>query len=268
MDDHFLEQFRKKPRPEFARQLYARLNQEDRRMRSPGRLMASKVLLQGFLALSLVVVLTLAVVIPGALARPLGSGAHYLPASTVLLETSQRGSSQAPTPALARTRVVTVNSLADARRLAGFRFNVPDWAPQGMVLESSVKMAGVQEFNDEDRTAIRGQEIFIKPYAVGLTYHDTHGPRRIQFWVVRSEIWSEPIPPKEIGKGSFEAVKINGLPGGLVQGQWSGSGSWNYYRGGFLLWVAEGLRYYVVLNGAPLVDSDLLKIASSVQSAK
>lgn len=266
MDDHFLKKFRKNPRPEYARELYQRLNQSGSQRRFSLSIDPSKVLFKGVIAFSLVAVFTLMMLIPGALARSLGPNVHYLPGSTILRETDRLGSSLAYSVATPHGKVVSVQNLLDARRLAGFQFRVPSWLPENIVQEGTVRLAGVQDGKDIDRTAVPGKEIYIQPYAIGLTYRDTRSPRKIQLWVVRSDFWNDSLPPSEIGKGSYEDVKINELSGALVQGQWnSQSGRWNYYRGGFLLWVSGGLRYYLVTTGVPLAESDLLKMASSIK---
>jgi hypothetical protein len=221
-------------------------------------------LIQGVLAFGLVAVITLMMVMPGALARSPGIGVHYLPGSNIIRETDRLGSTIAASVITPHAKVVSVDNLQEARRLAGFQFKIPAWIPANFVLERTVRMAGTQEYKDFDRTALFGKEIFIQPYAVGLTYRDTRSQRKIQLWVVRSDFWSDPLPPSEIGKGSYEDLKVNGLSGGLVQGQWdTRSGRWNYYRGGFLIWVAEGLRYYLVMTGGSLVEADLIKMAGT-----
>lgn len=264
MNDRFLEKFREKPRPEFARDLHDRLHQQDiQHGRHPGPGTPRRIV-QGISAALMVLAMTL-LIMPGVFAGALGVTTHYVSGLTVQ-EVDRYTADQTSTPSDRHIRLEPVVSLVEARRIAGFQFQSPNWIPENFVAQKTVMMAGQADTREVDRTALPGKEIYLQPSAVGITYRDTRSPRRIQVWAVRSGFKFDNLPSLSVGRGSFEMVSIHLRPAALVIGQWNNKTQrWDNARGGYLAWGEEGINYYLVVTGGRLSKADLMKMAQSIK---
>jgi hypothetical protein len=263
MKDPFLERFREKPRPEFSRQLYQKLEEQSRTRGSGPNPLRNKRFVQGITSLSIVFLLTLAI-LPSVLAGPVRANLHTLPGLTF------REMDRAPVTLSANTnpwiKKAQLASLQDARRTAGFPIETPSWTPENLVMQSSVSMVGVLNDKQVDRTAVPGKEIYFEPYAVGITWRDPITPRRIQLWVVKHGVWFDGLPLTSIGRGSFQPIFINLCAGALIQGQWNPqTNRWDNAHGGYLVWVEPDLDYYLVVTNGSFPTEDLKRMALAIK---
>lgn len=263
MKDPFLERFREKPRAEFSHRLYQKLQEQDRTRGHAPRPLRSKRFVQGIAALSIVFLLTLAV-LPGVLAGPIRANLHTLPGLTF------REMDRAPgTPAVNTNpwiKRAQLASLQDARRTAGFPIDMPSWTPENFVIQNSVSLVGLLDNKEVDRTAVPGKEIYFEPYAVGITWRDSLTPRRIQLWVVKHGVWFDGLPSTSIGRGSYQSTYINFCAGALIQGQWNPQTQrWDTAHGGYLVWTEPDLDYYLVVTNGRFPTEDLKRMALAIK---
>jgi hypothetical protein len=263
MKDPFLERFREKPRPEFSRQLYQKLQDQDRTRGRSLKPLWNRRFVQGMAALSIVVLLTL-VILPGVLAGPIRPILHILPGVTF------REMDYAPATAVVNTnpsiKKAQAASLQDARQTVGFPIVLPAWIPENLVMQKTVSLVGLLDNKVVDRTAVPGKEIYLEPYAVGITWRDTSTPRRIQLWMVKHGVRFDGLPPTTIGRGSYQAININLCTGAVIQGQWNPqTNRWDNTHGGFLVWVEPDLDYYLVVTNGRFPTEDLKRMALAIK---
>lgn len=263
MKDPFLECFREKPRPEFSRKLYQKLQEQDHTRGSTPHPLRKKRSVQGMAAFTIVFVLTL-IILPGVLAGPIRTNLHTLPGLTFReVDRTPVTTAINPNPLIKKAQVA---SLQDARRTASFPIDIPSWTPENFVMQNTVNLVGSLDNKEVDRTAVPGKEIYFEPYAVGITWRDSRTPRRIQLWVVKHGIWFEGLPNPSIGRGSYQATDINLCSGALIEGQWNPqTHRWDNSRGGYLVWVAPDLDYYLVASNGRFPTEDLKRMALAMQ---
>jgi hypothetical protein len=253
MNDQFLTQFHKSPRPAFARTLYERISHEKPSLASrlAGRL-TLHIALVVFAALVLIAACTYAVIAP-----------KWVKVGEYLLVQERNSTNTfegiAGPPSLSQSPLLSVEEAANQ---VSYKFKVPTWGP------TQFKVKGAATF-DETNSPYPLVNIFWEqgetekvPYELALQIINA------KLWIVNGyHIVSFGM---QVGKGSTIMTEVNGQPAALIHGDWefyisNKNFKWAKQATLQLLWREGEIVYRIYAINSSISAAALIRMAESAR---
>jgi hypothetical protein len=235
MNDDFLKAYRKRPRPEFAEELYRRIE----RRQDPHWLLQ---LAWGPVVIALAVIGTLVV------SPELRASALSVVATIGGVEVEELDALPAVEGPVIRAEWVRT-TLEEARQALPVDLKLPAVAPEGYILAPEVQM--IHATNRRPVTTV------LLEWRKGTR------------WItlsVEQRYGAQPPTRLLSGHGSAETVQIRDTQAALVRGAWRAEdGAYDARRGLTLIWVEDSLVYTLHTPSADVTVEALIRMAESVK---
>jgi len=286
MNDDFLSNFRKSPRPEFAQSLHTKLTQDAKTRLFAGRNPTSKRIAYSLTVLCLIFALGIAVS-PAAARAVVERIIATLRMRGVTVFVTDDVHDDAPVPTgeekfESYSFIWTPVTPRDLSVNYPFFAKLPTWVPTGYVLQERVALyygnmygtPGSSLFQWKDNTGETIQLEVMRGSCPNGEFYDPDGPLHDQRPDCTLSMLVIVGPDSEM-----EVLTVNGQPailfhGGVGFADLSGSvGKWNPYRGRsakdatkgmWMTWESDGRTFRLIAESATITQEDLLRMAESI----
>jgi hypothetical protein len=245
MNDDFLKNYSKRPNPQFAEDLYRRLQRRER----TGSIMRKLAL--SFAALMIVFSAVFA-----------ASPAVRAAAFEFLRDIGGMTFIVSDVPPVVTTEEVVPPtfddvSLAEANRRFPGPISLPEYVPEGFELQPRVRLTHIYELPGHSfaRLAWRHLEVVAKNETeTFIALEIDHAPNVDQ------------QPGYYVGQRGVEEVDLNGTPAALIRGVWDHErGEYTDAPFIFLVWQYDEATTYTLSASSELSEAELLRMAASIQ---
>jgi len=246
MKDKYLHTFRRQPDPAFANNLFQQIEQlppASTIASSPARRTPTRKIRLAWAIATLLLMLALMAMVPGVRAR-FEDVLKQVGQMTIFMTEDNPGFDD---PNIVPDEIMT---LEEARQQVDFDFSLPDWVPEGLVLQE----------ND-----IRINDI-IDGLRVQWLDENVRG-RALNLLISRAM----PDVPYIVGPDSVTELTINDVPATLIRGGWyPEEDKWKDDGGRAIRWQLGNVVYHLSTGNEDfggLSDQDLIKVAESIAPA-